>query len=143
MKFTLQLISILALLAFFPVNLFSGQPSHPIRQEQRIIEEIVRNINGILDDTVNEGCVDARVRINASEQPDIRCAVMQSKSEKNKYWYFCTVMFDVNPYVCEPPGKWLTTSCGLSYSIVGSDLSTLRTGPRDEIEYCLENINDP
>lgn len=99
-------------------------------------ELVARDIQGLLNDTVNEGDQTAHVIYEAGKA-QVSCRLSPVKGSANEQWAFCKVGFEVRYEDQEE-----TRSCGLLYRAKGegAGLSLERTG--DSFSDCIESLGE-
>lgn len=114
--------------------------SSPLAQAAPMTLEqaVAQNIQGLVDDTVNEGGQSAYVIYNRS-QPAVSCKSGPSKRSPSETWAFCKIDFKVK----DESGAKTIRECGLLYSFNPQNIeATLRRGQDKFFDTCLENLSE-
>lgn len=102
------------------------------------LEELVaRDIQGLVDDTVNEGEQTAYV-VYEREQPLVECKLSNSRQQPGYKWAFCRVAFRVRYESAQE-----MRTCHLLYTFHPNDLRrSLRIGDEDTEMDCVEYLGE-
>ena len=100
------------------------------------LEQYVANdIQGLADDTVNEGETSAHV-VYEGDKPVVSCRLSPSKKEPGAQWAFCKVDFEVSYADNE---ETVVRECNLLYSVKDGKISR---GKEELFSSCLEWLGE-
>jgi hypothetical protein len=116
----------------FSATVFAVQQT-PLALRQAVADDI----QGLLDDTVNEGYGTAEV-LEGQDGPAVECKISGNLKEPGLKWAYCTVSFEVT---------WEDDSafrdCGLLYKYDPASISkSLERGDDETFDSCLENLSE-
>jgi hypothetical protein len=124
---------VMSCLIFASAAVFAAQLETPLQLRQAVADDI----QGLLDDTVNEGEQTAEV-VQAENGPDVQCRISDNRQQPGFKWAFCTVRFEV---------QWEDDSafrrCGLLYTFNPGWISkSLDRGDDESFDSCLEDLSE-
>lgn len=109
--------------------------AHIVAKEITLEEAVARNIQALIEDTVNEGEQTAYV-IKKNGKYEVDCSISNNKKSKNLKWAYCKVDFLVTYEEMKE-----ARTCGLLYSFQPKNIeNTLVRGNEESFADCVEYL---